>query len=111
VAGDAEHRFGCGVELDDDALIVTRDDRIERAIEDPAKAPLAVAQCRGGLVVRDRDPDQPRRRAQRLDVERLPRAFIDAVVKADRPPPGAASHDRDAHVRFDLTPSIVSHSR
>jgi hypothetical protein len=89
-ARDAENRLGRGVELENDPLIVSGDDTIEGTLENPAKAPIAVAQRRDRLVMRDRDPDQPRGPTQGFNVERLPGAFLDAIVKTDGPPPSAA---------------------
>src|SRR6516165_11008235 len=87
LARHAEYSLCRRVKLENDPLIVSRDNAVESAFENPAKAPLAVAQRRDRLVMRDRDADQPRGRAQRLQVQRLPGTFLDAIVKADRPPP------------------------
>jgi len=62
LARHAEQSLGRGVELENDALIVDGDDAIKGTLENPAKASLAVAQRRDRLVMRDRDPDQPRGR-------------------------------------------------
>src|SRR5262249_5749075 len=88
LARHAEHGLGRGVELENNAAIVSGDDAIEGTLENPAKAPLAVAQCRYRPVVCDCDTNQPRCRPQCLHVKGLPGTLLDAVVKANGPPPG-----------------------
>src|SRR5215472_15026555 len=43
LARQAEHGLGRSVELENDALIVSGNDAVEGTLENPAKAPLAVA--------------------------------------------------------------------
>src|SRR6516165_3673907 len=97
----AEHSLGSGVELENDPLIVGGDDAVEGTLENPAKAPLTVAQRRYRPVVCDRDTNQPGHRVQRFEVERTPAALDTAIVKADATPPFAPRDNRDAQIGFD----------
>ena len=72
----SEHSLGSGVEVENDAVIVSGDDSIEGTFGYPAKTLLAVTQRRDRLVTRDRDPNQPRRRAmspRRAAASKFPR--------------------------------------
>jgi hypothetical protein len=81
---DTEHSLGSGVEVENDAVIVSDDDPIEGTFGYPVKTWLAVTQRRGRLVMRDRDPISPAV-ARCLHVGRLPASFLDTIIKAEPP--------------------------
>ena len=105
---DSEHNLSSGVEVENDAVIVSGDDPVEGTFGYPAKTSLAVAQRRDRLVMRDRDPISPAV-ARCLHVERLPASFLDTIIKAYSPHQEPPAMLGNAHVRFNAF--IVSHSR